>query len=290
MSIFLILLHQTLLQLSICYLLQLAYAPGVHRYTVRYLRRPNLEVLTQPPAIGPAPSSSGSCHARSYGQFAVACDWLPPAPVTDTTWVTLGPDPKEIPAEPCGRSLHHPPPEAINDGLHPTSAVPPGRRGTPAPRCRWSVPPWPVTWHCMAAGPSATLAPGSGRLHPPPSTLILKAGINALRFQQSEILKQDFATMIDCLLDTEKQQIITGPLPPPRFSDIITSRICQLYLWLKGCCLTKSISITGNFLAFLNRHHCLWTVGQLYILFIFFIKIYIYSLCYMRSTRVTVIC
>lgn len=53
--------------------------------------------------------------------------------------------------------------------------------------------------------------------------MVLEAGINNLRFQQSEILKQDFATMIDRLLATGKQLIIPGPLPPPCYGDIITS-------------------------------------------------------------------
>ncbi|TWW76593.1 hypothetical protein D4764_13G0012550 [Takifugu flavidus] len=61
--------------------------------------------------------------------------------------------------------------------------------------------------------------------HPSASTLVLEAGINDLKFQQSEVLKQDFISLVDCLLDTGKRLIISGPLPPPRYGDIITSRL-----------------------------------------------------------------
>ncbi|KAL7378551.1 hypothetical protein ABVT39_015497 [Epinephelus coioides] len=53
--------------------------------------------------------------------------------------------------------------------------------------------------------------------HSSASTLVLEAGINDLRNQQSEVLKQDFISLVDCLLDTGKRLIISGPLPPPRY-------------------------------------------------------------------------
>lgn len=84
------------------------------------------------------------------------------------------------------------------------------------------------------------------------STMVLEAGINDLRFQQSEILKQEFATMIDRLLATEKRLIISGP---PRYGDIITSRLRQLHLRLKGYCLMKSIPFVDNIFVFLNGPH-----------------------------------
>ncbi|TWW77909.1 hypothetical protein D4764_11G0000300 [Takifugu flavidus] len=62
--------------------------------------------------------------------------------------------------------------------------------------------------------------------HPSASTLVLEAGINDLKFQQSEVLKQDFISLVDRLLDTGKRLIISGPLPPPRYGDVITSRPC----------------------------------------------------------------
>ncbi|TWW54102.1 hypothetical protein D4764_0145690 [Takifugu flavidus] len=62
--------------------------------------------------------------------------------------------------------------------------------------------------------------------HPSASTLVLEAGINDLKFQQSEVLKQDFISLVDRLLDTGKRLIISGPLPLPRYGDVITSRPC----------------------------------------------------------------
>ncbi|TWW74414.1 hypothetical protein D4764_14G0004170 [Takifugu flavidus] len=91
--------------------------------------------------------------------------------------------------------------------------------------------------------------------HPSASTLVLEAGINNLKFQQSEVLKQDFIFLVDRLLDTGKRLIISGPLPPPRYGDVVTSRLRQLHLWLKGYCLGNSIPFVDNFAAFLNRPH-----------------------------------
>ena len=85
------------------------------------------------------------------------------------------------------------------------------------------------------------------------STLVLEAGINDLKNQQSEVLKQDYISLVDRLLDTGKRLIIAGPLPPPRYGDVTTSRLRQLHLWLKGYCLKKSIPFVDNFTAFLNR-------------------------------------
>ena len=91
--------------------------------------------------------------------------------------------------------------------------------------------------------------------HSSASTLVLQAGTNDIKFQQSEILKKHFVDSIDCLLDTGKQLIISGPLPAPRFSDVPFSRLYQLHMWLKGYCLTKSIPFVDNFTTFLNRPH-----------------------------------
>ncbi|KAL7405429.1 hypothetical protein ABVT39_000372 [Epinephelus coioides] len=91
--------------------------------------------------------------------------------------------------------------------------------------------------------------------HSSASTLVLEAGINDLRNQQAEVLKQDFISLVDRLLDTGKWLIISGPFPPPRYGDVTTSRLRQLHLWLKGYCLSKSIPFVDNFIAFLNRPH-----------------------------------
>lgn len=60
-------------------------------------------------------------------------------------------------------------------------------------------------WQCMVAGPSATLAHRS-----------------RMTSNQSELLKRDFITLIDHLLDMGKRLIISGPLPPPHYGDVTT--------------------------------------------------------------------
>ncbi|CAJ1057640.1 hypothetical protein D4764_0229340 [Xyrichtys novacula] len=91
--------------------------------------------------------------------------------------------------------------------------------------------------------------------HSSASTLVLDAGIGDIKDQQSETLKRDFISMVDHMLDTGKRLIISGPLPPPRYGDVTTSRLRQLHLWLKGFCLGRSIPYVDNFIAFLNRPH-----------------------------------
>ncbi|XP_061563256.1 uncharacterized protein LOC133418538 [Cololabis saira] len=91
--------------------------------------------------------------------------------------------------------------------------------------------------------------------HSSASTLVLEAGINDLRNRQSEVLKQEFRAMVDRLLDTGKRLVISGPLPPPRYGDVTTSRLRQLHRWLKGYCLDQGIPYVDNFMAFLNRPH-----------------------------------
>ena len=68
--------------------------------------------------------------------------------------------------------------------------------------------------------------------HSSASTLVLEAGINDIKNQQSEVLKREFISLVDRLLDTGKRLIISGPLPPPRCGDVTTSRLRQLHLWL----------------------------------------------------------
>ena len=84
--------------------------------------------------------------------------------------------------------------------------------------------------------------------HSAASTLVLEAGINNLKIQQSEVLKRDYVSFVDPLLDTGKWLIIAGPLP---HLGMVTSR----QLWLQGYCLTKSILFVDTFAVFLNVQH-----------------------------------
>ena len=167
-----------------------------------------------------------------------------------------GPSP---PYRPGATAAHQP--TKPNLRLHPTSRQP----------VEWHTPSvlvvgtsMSITWQCIAARASATLEPTSRMLHPlpscwvhsttRPSTLVLEAGINDLKNQQLKVLKQDFVSLVDRLLDTGKG-LIAGLLPLSRYGDVTTSRLHQPHLWLKGYCLTKSIPFVDNFAAFLKRPH-----------------------------------
>uniref|UniRef100_A0A3P9LWL1 SGNH hydrolase-type esterase domain-containing protein n=1 Tax=Oryzias latipes TaxID=8090 RepID=A0A3P9LWL1_ORYLA len=89
--------------------------------------------------------------------------------------------------------------------------------------------------------------------NPSTHTIIVHAGVNDLKFQQSETLKKDFITLIHSIKQLDKQCIISGPLPSPRFGDIKFSRLRQLHIWLKGHCLSNNIPYVDNFTTFFNR-------------------------------------
>ena len=89
--------------------------------------------------------------------------------------------------------------------------------------------------------------------HDSATTVIVQAGSNDLKLQQSESLKKDFVQVVDNLLDTGKQVVISGPIPSPHFGDIVFSRIRQLHIWLKRYCRNQDIPFVDNFSTFLNR-------------------------------------
>lgn len=87
----------------------------------------------------------------------------------------------------------------------------------------------------------------------PASTLVIEAGVNGMKNQRSEELKEDFTHLVDTLLVTGKQVVVCGPLPPPCFGNIKFSRLHQLHAWQKGYCMHKGIPFVDHFAAFLNR-------------------------------------
>ncbi|KAL7385225.1 hypothetical protein ABVT39_017926 [Epinephelus coioides] len=152
-----------------------------------------------------------------------------------------------------------PRPGATNIGLHPVTIVPPGSRRhalrSSAPLCASDRDLHEVEVHngrtfCHPGARVSEFASSALQLtarHSLASTLVLEAGINDLRNQQSEVLKQDFISLVDRLLDTGKRLIMSGPLPAPCYGDVTTSRLCRLHLWLKGHCLSKSyISVSAS--------------------------------------------
>lgn len=55
--------------------------------------------------------------------------------------------------------------------------------------------------------------------HPSVSTVMVHVGTNDLKMQQSEKLKEHFVCLMDSVLNTDKQCIISGPLLSPLFDE-----------------------------------------------------------------------
>ena len=89
--------------------------------------------------------------------------------------------------------------------------------------------------------------------YPSASTVILHIGSNDIKAQQSEKLKKDFISLIDTLLDSRAQCVISGPMPSPCWGDIKFSRLLNLHIWLKGYCRSLGIPFIDNFTTFLDR-------------------------------------
>ncbi len=89
--------------------------------------------------------------------------------------------------------------------------------------------------------------------HRSASTLVIEAGVNDIKNQRSEELKEDYTRLVDSLLDTGKQLVISGPLPSLYSGDVKFSRLRQSHIWLKRYCRDKGIPFVDNFVAFLHR-------------------------------------
>lgn len=89
--------------------------------------------------------------------------------------------------------------------------------------------------------------------HPSASTVVIHVGTNDLKLQQSEKLKLDFISLITTIKNCNKNCIVSGPLPAPRFGDIKFSRLRLLHLFLKNYCTENKIPYVDNFLTFFNR-------------------------------------
>uniref|UniRef100_A0A3B3IK40 SGNH hydrolase-type esterase domain-containing protein n=1 Tax=Oryzias latipes TaxID=8090 RepID=A0A3B3IK40_ORYLA len=140
-------------------------------------------------------------------------------------------------------------------GSPPSSAASPARATgvTPTPAC----PP-------AATGPLTSAARSRGRGDPPGSFVVGTSMVRHVRVNGSrtfchpgalvrDITNSDFITLIHSIKQLDKQCIISGPLPSPRFGDIKFSRLRQLHIWLKGHCLSNNIPYVDNFTTFFNR-------------------------------------
>ncbi len=83
--------------------------------------------------------------------------------------------------------------------------------------------------------------------HDSASAVVIEAGVNDCKFQQSELLRKEF---VDSLLDTGKQCFISGQLLATRFGDVNFSCLCQLHIWLKGFCRRRGFPLVDNFTSF----------------------------------------
>lgn len=91
--------------------------------------------------------------------------------------------------------------------------------------------------------------------YPSASAVVVHVGSNDTSSEQSEQLKDDFKTLVDTLLTSGKQFVLSGPLPSPHDTDMKFSRIRQLHIWLKGYCSSKGIPFVDNFCAFNQRRN-----------------------------------
>ena len=96
-------------------------------------------------------------------------------------------------------------------------------------------------------------APNLLSLYPSVSTVVLHAGTNDLKLEQSEKLKLDFISLISSILASNKQCIVSGPFSPPRFGNMKYSRLRSLHIFLKKYCMDNKIPYVDNFLSFFRR-------------------------------------
>ncbi|KAJ8342726.1 hypothetical protein SKAU_G00326540 [Synaphobranchus kaupii] len=101
----------------------------------------------------------------------------------------------------------------------------------------------------------AAVAPGILRNYPTSETVVVHCGSNDIAREQSEQLEVDFKNLINILLETGHQTVISGPLPSPSFGEIAFSRIQQLHIFLKGYCNMLSIPFIDNFGSFWKRKY-----------------------------------
>ncbi|XP_051787308.1 uncharacterized protein LOC127529038 [Erpetoichthys calabaricus] len=86
-------------------------------------------------------------------------------------------------------------------------------------------------------------------------SIVIHAGVNDVRHQQSEILKVDFAALIKAMKErTPSARIfILGPLPLIRRSNEYYSGLLGLNTWLKGFCENQNIGFVDNWDLFWER-------------------------------------
>lgn len=93
-------------------------------------------------------------------------------------------------------------------------------------------------------------APALLDFYPSISTVVLHAGTNDLKLEQSVKLEEDFVSLISSVKGKNKHCIVSGPFSPPRFGNMKYSRLRSLHIFLKKYCMDNQIPYVDNFLLF----------------------------------------
>uniref|UniRef100_A0A8C6K9T5 SGNH hydrolase-type esterase domain-containing protein n=1 Tax=Nothobranchius furzeri TaxID=105023 RepID=A0A8C6K9T5_NOTFU len=91
--------------------------------------------------------------------------------------------------------------------------------------------------------------------HPTVSKIIIHAGTNDTRMQQSELLKRDFIHLFNLLKSTHLCVFISGPIPTVDRGIGRFSRILSLNTWLSSVTVQHNIAFIDNFNIFWGRKH-----------------------------------
>ena len=92
-------------------------------------------------------------------------------------------------------------------------------------------------------------------------TVIFHAGVNDLRYKQTETLKAHFRTVAKEVSSANKSLVISGPLPMRRKGCEAFSRLLNLNEWLKTWCTEQSLKFVDNFDTFWENPNLLGRDG-----------------------------
>ena len=101
---------------------------------------------------------------------------------------------------------------------------------------------------------------------PAADSLIVHAGTNDVRKQQSELLKRDFIQLFGVLKHLHYSVSISGPTPSPGYGIGRFTRLLNLNTWLRSACCTHNVNFINNFDLFWQRSN-LFAVDGLHLNF-----------------------
>lgn len=89
--------------------------------------------------------------------------------------------------------------------------------------------------------------------HPRARNIVIHIGANNTADCESEILKQDFISLFNLLMDCNRSVFISGPLPSFHRGIGRFSRLLSLNTWLQSVCSSHNAVLIDNFNLFWNR-------------------------------------